>query len=67
MAHITCDNQCESCGRYTSVHFNGGEYTEFHCPIAHKYVKIIYDENGNEERREVDAWDEWGTKTIRST
>lgn len=53
MAHINCDNNCESCEKYTSVHSNGGEYTEYHCLTANKYVKIVYDKNGNEERREI--------------
>ncbi len=50
---ISCDNQCETCGKWTSVHSNGTEYTEYSCFVANKDVKIIYDENGNEERREV--------------
>ena len=50
---ISCDNQCETCGRWTSVHSNGGEYTEYKCIVANKDVTIIYDEDGNEERREV--------------
>lgn len=53
MANCTCDNHCETCGKYTSVHHNGGEYTEYHCLITDKYVKIIYDENGDEADREV--------------
>lgn len=53
MAHINCDNNCESCGKYTSVHCNGGKYTEYSCLVANKDVKIIYDENGNEEKREI--------------
>lgn len=53
MTHMNCDNNCESCGKYTSVHYNGGEYTEYSCLVANKDVKVIYDENGNEEKREV--------------
>lgn len=50
---ISCDNQCEKCGKYTVVHYQGAEYTEYRCPVANKDVKVVYDENGNEERREV--------------
>lgn len=48
-----CNNQCEKCGRYTAVHYNGTEYAMYKCYIANKYVKVIYDENDNEERRDV--------------
>ena len=48
-----CDNQCENCGRYTTVHYNGTEYTEYDCIIADKCVRVVYDENGNEVRREI--------------
>ena len=50
---VTCDNQCETCGKYTTVHYNGTEYTEYKCIVADKDVKVIYDENGNEARREI--------------
>ncbi|MBQ2610184.1 MAG: hypothetical protein II586_07500 [Butyrivibrio sp.] len=53
MSHVNCDNHCETCGKYTSVHYNGGEYTEYNCLVANKDVKVIYDENGNEEKREI--------------
>ena len=50
---MTCNNNCEICGKYTSVHHNGGEYTEYSCIVANKDVKVIYDEDGNEESRKV--------------
>ena len=50
---ITCDNDCANCGKYTSVQYNGGEYTEYYCLVANKYVKKIYDEDGNVEKIEV--------------
>ena len=50
---ISCDNQCETCNKYTSVHHNGNEYTEYKCIVANKDVKVIYDEHGKEEKREV--------------
>lgn len=50
---INCDNQCEVCGKYTTVRYNGTEYTEYNCIIADKDVRVVYDENGNEEHREV--------------
>lgn len=50
---IKCDNQCEVCGKYTTVHYKGTEYKEYNCIVANKDVKVVYDENGNEERREV--------------
>lgn len=50
---VNCDNNCESCGKYTSVHYNGSEYTEYNCLVANKDVKVIYDENGDEEKREI--------------
>lgn len=50
---INCDNQCENCGKYTTVHYNGTEYTEYNCIVADKDVRVVYDENGNEEHREV--------------
>lgn len=28
---MTCDNHCEECGKYTTVKYNGGEYTEYSC------------------------------------
>lgn len=48
-----CDNNCEGCGKWTSVHSNGNKYTEYHCILTDKYVRIIYDEKGKEEKREV--------------
>lgn len=53
MSHVNCDNHCETCGKYTSVHYNGGKYTEYNCLVANKDVKVIYDEKGNEEKREI--------------
>ena len=50
---INCDNQCEKCGKYTTAHYNGAEYKEHNCIVADKDVRVVYDENGNEERREV--------------
>ncbi len=50
---VKCDNQCEVCRKYTTVHYNGTEYTEYNCIVADKDVRVVYDENGNEERREV--------------
>ena len=50
---IKCDNQCETCGKYTSVHYCGTEYKEYDCVIANKYVKVVYDEDGKEICREV--------------
>ena len=50
---IMCNNNCEDCRKYTSVHYNGTEYTEYDCLVANKSIKIIYDENGTEERREI--------------
>lgn len=50
---INCDNQCENCGKYTTVHYNGTEYTEYNCIVADKDVRVVYDGNGNEEHREV--------------
>jgi hypothetical protein len=49
---INCDNQCETCRKYTTVHYNGTEYVEYNCIVAGKDVKVVYDENGNEERRD---------------
>ena len=49
---VSCDNQCEVCRKYTTVHY-GTEYTEYNCIVADKDVRVVYDENGNEERREV--------------
>lgn len=50
---INCDNNCEDCRKYTSVHHQGIEYTEYNCLVADKNVRVIYDENGKEERREI--------------
>ena len=41
---MTCDNQCEECGKYTTVKYNGGKYTEYSCILANKDVKVIYDD-----------------------
>lgn len=49
----TCGNNCEICGKYTAVHYCGNQYKEYNCIVANKNVKIIYDENGNEEKREI--------------
>lgn len=53
MSKISCDNHCETCGKYAAVHYYGCKYTEYSCIVANKDVKVIYDENGNEEKREV--------------
>lgn len=53
MANLNCDHQCETCGKYTSVHYNGGKYTEYNCLVANKDVTVVYDENGNEVDRKV--------------
>lgn len=53
MLKIICDNHCETCGKYWSVHYCGCEYTKYTCCVANKEVKVIYDKNGNEEKREV--------------
>ena len=50
---INCDNQCEKCRKYTTVHYNGTEYTEYNCLVADKDVRVVYDEYGNEVRREI--------------
>ena len=50
---MNCDNNCETCGKYTTSHYCGTEYVEYHCIAADKYVKVSYDEKGNEESREV--------------
>ena len=51
---VSCDNNCETCNKYTTVHYNGTQYTEYNRLVAGKDVKVIYDENGNEIKREVD-------------
>ena len=50
---VECDNQCEKCKKYTTVHCKGTEYTVYNCLVANKDVKVVYDETGNEKRREV--------------
>ena len=50
---MNCGYDCENCGKYTSAHYNGTEYTEYHCLETDKYVKVSYDEEGNEESREI--------------
>lgn len=50
---VNCDNQCEVCRKYTTVHYNGTEYIEYNYIVADKDVRVVYDENGNEKRREV--------------
>ena len=50
---VNCDNQCGVCEKYTTVHCNGTDYTEYHCIVADKDVKVVYDEDGNEVHREV--------------
>lgn len=50
---INCDNRCENCGKYTSVHYSGDEWTEYKCIVAGKDVKVIYDEDGEEIKREI--------------
>ena len=53
MSNIRCNNNCETCGKYTSVHYNGGKYTEYSCIVANKDVKVLYDEKGKEKQRIV--------------
>ena len=50
---INCDNQCEICRKYTTAHYYGAEYTEYDCVVVGKRVRVVYDENGDEERREI--------------
>lgn len=50
---MTCDNQCEKCGKYTTVKYNGSKYTEYSCIFANKDVKVVYDDEGKEVKREV--------------
>lgn len=40
---IKCDNNCANCGKYTSVHINGGKYTEYDCIVANKTVTVYED------------------------
>ena len=50
---MACNNQCEECGKYTTVKYNSGKYTEYNCILANKDVKVIYGEDGKEIKREV--------------
>lgn len=50
---MTCDNQCEECGKYTAVKYNGGRYAEYSCIFANKNVKVVYDDEGKEVKREI--------------
>ena len=37
---MTCDNQCEECGKYTTVKYNGGKYTEYNCLLASELLPL---------------------------
>ena len=50
---IKCDYDCDKCGKYTTVHYRGREYTEYNCLVMNKDVKKIYDEDGNVVDTEV--------------
>lgn len=50
---LYCDNHCETCNKYSSVHYHGTESTEYNCIIMNKDVTVIYDEDGREIERKV--------------